>query len=403
MLSETKESKEDVDRLADTNMENYGSKDHRDLRQAAAETEKAWEGAGKKPGLQIWRIEKFLVKHWPENKYGHFHTGDSYIILETIEKDAGLAYNVYFWLGAETTQDEAGTAAYKTVELDDLLGDAPIQYREVQGNESGRFLSLFKVFEVLPGGVATGFRRVEIKDFKPYLLQCTGDKRNVQIYDVTSKPVNAVLNDTDTFILDKGLQIFCYHGSLATAWEKRAANTEIQKIKSSPGRGRAKDLHIDGFKDEGKEYEPFWDYFGGKPEEMKAMEEQVVQDEPMRMIKVSDDDGSLKCTVILEGALDSSKLESDDAFILDTGISIYIWIGKTCKKSEKREAMIHVNQYIIQYKRPYNLPVCRVMEGNEPEHFNDMMEDCKDGKWDAKMIQGGYCGRMSSKMVKRDS
>lgn len=37
-----------------------------------------------------------------------------------------LLYDVHFWIGQESTQDEYGTAAYKTVELDTLVIQFPV-------------------------------------------------------------------------------------------------------------------------------------------------------------------------------------------------------------------------------------------------------------------------------------
>ena len=50
-------------------LENNSASDYR-LR--AVRSEQAWENAGKKPGLEIWRIENFNVKPWPKDQYGTY-------------------------------------------------------------------------------------------------------------------------------------------------------------------------------------------------------------------------------------------------------------------------------------------------------------------------------------------
>src|SRR3989338_5620135 len=119
--------------------------------------------AGTKVGLQVWNCSDFSVKKYPEGLNGTFYDGDSYIILNTYKPDPKqdtLKWNIHFWLGKDTSIDERGVAAYKTVELDDFLSGAPVQYREVQGFESEKFLALFPKVTVLHGGVASAFKHV---------------------------------------------------------------------------------------------------------------------------------------------------------------------------------------------------------------------------------------------------
>jgi hypothetical protein len=73
-----------------SNIANLGTDLEKEVRREAARHEPAWQNAGKKPGLEIWRIEKFTVKAWPEPEYGKFYNGDSYIVLHVWGEGRGL-------------------------------------------------------------------------------------------------------------------------------------------------------------------------------------------------------------------------------------------------------------------------------------------------------------------------
>ena len=102
----------------------------------------------------------------------------------TQNKGGAYLFDIHFWIGKDTSQDEAGTAAVKTVELDAVLGGRAVQHREIQGHESDKFLSYFKPCIIpLEGGVASGFKTPEEEVFETRLYTCKG-KRAIRLKQV---------------------------------------------------------------------------------------------------------------------------------------------------------------------------------------------------------------------------
>jgi len=179
--------------IAETNLANFGTELEKNIKLAAAQGEKAWAETGKSAGLLIWRIEKFKVVK-SKTPIGSFYEDDSYIVLNTYKTNDEFFFDVHFWLGTTTSQDEAGTAAYKTVELDDYHHGKPVQHREIQDHESPLFISYFDKFggiKILKGGIESGFNRIKPTEYKSRLLWVKG-KKNVRIREVpkTFKSLN---------------------------------------------------------------------------------------------------------------------------------------------------------------------------------------------------------------------
>jgi len=369
------------DRLADTNMENYGGEEHRAKQQAIAQKQEEWRGAGADVGLEVWRIEKFKVVRQAQETYGDFFNGDSYIVLNTYKPDPSkelLAYNVHFWLGENTSQDEAGAAAIKTVELDDCLGDLPVQYREVQGHETKHFTNLFPSMSILEGGVDTGFRHVEPETYQPRLFHVAGKPKKMRVDQV---PLDMdSLNNCDAFVLDHGDVIYQFRPPHASAWEKQASNKFVNDLSSSR-HGKVKDKHIVNMGDSGEHVDAFWGYFGGaEPAELpetparvakKQEEEEVQAAHVNKMFHVTDENGAMEINEVQSGVLDRAILaqEDDDVLIIDVGRVVFVWIGSSANREELRSAMTHATQYLADNGRPMWTPVERVLSGREPSHF----------------------------------
>jgi gelsolin len=348
--------------IEDSNIADLGGDLDKKLRVSAAETEEQWRGVGQEVGIQIWRIEKFKVVPWPKDKYGTFFTGDSYIVLRTYKAkpDAEkLSHDIHFWIGSESTQDEYGTAAYKTVELDDFLGGSPAQHREIQNYESPLFLSYFKTMNFSEGGVDSGFNKVSPKEYKTRLLHLKGTK-NIVIRQV---PVHIKsLNSGDVFVLDTGLAIYQFNGRESGGME-RAKGAETCRAMASERNGQAKVTVICETDTDGA---AFWKYFGGQQEIAAAIPDTPQKCEK-RLFRLSDETG--KMLMVEVKPVSRRSLDSKDAFILDAGYEVFVWVGKGASKEERTKGLAHASDYLFKYNRPKTLPISRVLEGGENDAF----------------------------------
>jgi len=367
--------KKETYNIAESNIANLGSDLEKNCRMAAAEGEPAWKKAGKKPGMQIWRIEKFKVKA-SQTPPGVFYSDDSYICLNTYkEPDSGkLLYDIHFWLGETTSQDEAGTAAYKTVELDDFLGQVPVQHREVQGCESKLFLSYFAEkggIRLLEGGIASGFNKVKPEEYRPRLLHLKG-RKNIRVREVPIELES--LNEGDVFILDAGLNLYQWQGRKAGKGEKARAG-QLCRALDDERKGKPE---IEVFMQGDKDADDFWKFFGtsGVPEIQPECgdDEEWEKKSDKCLCQLSDASGELTFTEISKGTIKYSDLDSNDVFIVDVGAEVYAWIGKGASDDEKKKAMHFAQEYLKKYDRPAFLPVTRILEGMDNKSFRSSFD-----------------------------
>lgn len=349
----------------DSNLALFGSDTERQVKKESAEHEPAWKNAGQKVGLQIWRIVKFKVTSWPKEDYGKFFDGDSYIILNTykLEDTNELLYDVHFWIGKYSTQDEYGTAAYKTVELDTFLDDAPIQHREVQGHESDLFRSYFKSITILKGGADSGFRQVKPQEYTPRLLHFHGDRNGVVVKEI--QRCKSLLDNTDVYILDLGLKLYQWNGSGSNKEEKMKALQYLKELQGERG-GKCQTETLD---EDPKDVDnEFYDALNEDKGQVDEEDEREAADKTKELYRLSDASGKMKMTKEKTGQVSKKDFDSKDVFIFDTKDSVFVWIGNQTSKMERKNAMTYAHNYLMKTDHPL-VPICCLPESMHSKAF----------------------------------
>ncbi|CAK9162236.1 unnamed protein product [Ilex paraguariensis] len=286
-------------------------------------------------------------------------------------KSGALRHDIHYWLGKDTSQDEAGTAAIKTVELDAALGGRAVQYREVQGHETEKFLSYFKPC-IIPqeGGVASGFKHTEAEEHKTRLYVCKG-KHVVHVKEVPF--ARSSLNHDDIFILDTTSKIFQFNGSNSSIQERAKALEVVQYVKDTYHDGKCEVAAIeDGKLMADAETGEFWGFFGGfapLPRKTATDEAKSTEALPTRLFRVENG----KADSVEADSLVRELLDTNKCYLLDCGVEVFVWMGRNTSLDVRKSASGAADDLVRGLDRQKS-HIIRVIEGFETVMFRSKFD-----------------------------
>ncbi|XP_020820118.2 LOW QUALITY PROTEIN: villin-like protein [Phascolarctos cinereus] len=329
-------------------------------------------------GLQIWVIEKMKMVRVPEKAYGSFFEGDCYIILHKEKTSRDLSIDIHYWIGKDSAVAEQGAAAAYTAQLDSLLGDIPVQHREVQGCESNVFKSYFKKGIIYKkGSLASGLKHVETNMYHiQRLLHIKGKK------PVTATEVDLSwdsFNKGDVFLLDLGKVLIQWNGPEANLSEKSRGLALARNIRDGERGGRAQIGVADEDHGSAGLLQIMETVLGPRAGSLRDVVPEEKADEfqkaNLRLYHLYEKDEDLVVQEIATRPLTQDLLQHEDCYILDQGgFKIYVWRGHGSSKEEKKAAFSWAVGFIQAKGYPATTNVEVVNDSFESTMFKQLFQ-----------------------------
>ncbi|KAJ3592533.1 hypothetical protein NHX12_007660 [Muraenolepis orangiensis] len=316
----------------------------------------------------------------PSKAYGNFYEGDSYIILHTNKISSYFAYDIHYWLGASSSQDEQGAAAFCTTMMDEALGGVAVQHRETQRYEGDVFRGYFKKGLIYKkGGVASGMTHVETNNYDVKRLLHVKGRKHVVAGEVNMSWGS--FNRGDVFILDLGNIIIQWNGPKSNHMERLKGMNLAKDIRDRERGGRAQVTVVEAADEKSSEQamKLMMEHLGDKRNIRDVIINDDVVDSKLRtsikLFHISDAQGNLVVREVAVKPLKQELLSHEDCYLLDQGgIRIYMWKGKKSSAKERSESLNKAEAYIKAKDYPRSTYVETVNDGAESAVFKQLFQ-----------------------------
>ncbi|KAM8758180.1 villin-like protein [Rhynchonycteris naso] len=348
--------------------------------------------------LQIWIIENLMMESVPERAYGNFFEEHCYIILHSPKATQGAPKDLHYWIGRKADAEAQGLAGTFMQHLQEALGGATVQHREVQGHESDCFCSYFRSGVIYKkGGLASALRHVEINMYNIRRLLRIKGRKHVSATEVELSWDS--FNKDDIFLLDLGKLMIQWNGPNSSIVKKARGLALTCSLQDRERGGRAQIGVVD---DEDKAtdlMEIMEAVLGPRVGSLYAARPtnsiNQLRKAQVHLYHVYEHGEDLVIEELATRPLTQDLLHEEDCYIVDHGgFKVYVWQGHRSNHREKKAAFSRALGFIHAKGYPRFTNVEVMNERAESAAFQQLFQSWskdqhrnKDPGWMGKLSQ----------------
>lgn len=339
------------------------------------------EDVGHIPGIVCYEIDKFIPSQVEPALNGKFFEGDCYIILKTYYDDSNnLNWQIYFWIGTQSSLDKQACAAMHAVNLRNFLGATCRTQREEQNEESDEFLDLFgnDLCYIEGARTTSGFYKVEDIEYITRMYKVSGTQRIV----LEPVPIHyESLDPRHVFLLDNGMSIYLWNGIKCNPITRSKARLFAENINKYERKFQSELIQLK----QGDEVMAFWRILQGPPS-TDFFNKEFCEDENLaepgkfqpKLYKVGIGMGYLELPQVQANTgklvLTKDLLDSRGVYILDCYTDIFVWMGRKSTRLVRTAAVKLSTSLEAMINRPAHTMVSSTLEGSENQIFKSKFE-----------------------------